>query len=347
MRILSPSPASRTRRASATAGFTLVELLVVIAIIGVLVALLLPAVQAAREASRRTTCTNQLRQMGLASLNHESANRYYPSSGWGYKWTGDPDMGYGERQPGGWVYNILGYLEGGSIRFMGKGLPPADKRKALAALRETVVPVFYCPSRREARAYPAEEDSYNAETGTLLTKTDYAANSGSVYIGFAGPTDSKCTVNYPCKFLLDNRTPEAFDGVSGFRSEIRAAQITDGTSNTLLIGEKYLNPDQYLTGGGQSDNNSIFQGQDIDINRWVPEFDPDKPRTVRADQVAARRPLVDTPGVGDIDFNFGSVHAPGFHGSYCDGSVHLISYDIDLVAYAALGSRNDGQAASP
>ena len=96
---------------TASRGFTLVELLVVIAIIGILVALLLPAIQAAREAARRAECINHLKQIGIGFLNHESTFKMLPGGGWNAVYVGDPELGHGKLQPGGWMYQILPFVE--------------------------------------------------------------------------------------------------------------------------------------------------------------------------------------------------------------------------------------------
>src|SRR5215471_3702209 len=115
-------------------GFTLVELLVVIAIIGVLVALLLPAVQAARESARRMQCQNNLKQFGLAFQNHNDMLGHLPTDGWGYFWVGDPDLGFGIDQPGGWTFNILPYCEQKAIYDIAAGKVGQPKFADLARM---------------------------------------------------------------------------------------------------------------------------------------------------------------------------------------------------------------------
>ena len=145
---------TRHLKSSSRFGFTLVELLVVIAIIGILVALLLPAVQQARESARNLQCQNNLKQQALACITHESAQQHFPSGGWGWRWQPEPDAGYGIKQPGGWIYNSLEFLEEGNLREAGAGLSGEAKTQALLAVVATPLEVFNCPSRREAIAYP-------------------------------------------------------------------------------------------------------------------------------------------------------------------------------------------------
>src|SRR5690349_17246307 len=138
-------------------GFTLVELLVVIAIIGILVALLLPAVQAAREAARRNQCVNNLKQLSLGALNHESTHKQFPSTGLGNSWVGDPNYGYGRKQPGGVFFNVLPFIEEQQLHDMGMGVGANGSdatRKALFAQRDqTVIKTMVCPSRRNGGPY--------------------------------------------------------------------------------------------------------------------------------------------------------------------------------------------------
>jgi prepilin-type N-terminal cleavage/methylation domain-containing protein len=111
---------SRLRKA---AGFTLVELLVVVAIVAVLIGLLLPAIQKIREAAHRVQCRNNLKQIGLAALNHESVYGRLPGGGWTGRWLGEPDRGTGRPQPGGWIYQLLRFIEQDNLAAWGAGLP--------------------------------------------------------------------------------------------------------------------------------------------------------------------------------------------------------------------------------
>jgi len=323
----------RARRGLVFAGgFTLVELLVVIAIIGILVSLLMPAVQSAREAGRRTQCMNNLKQMSLAALNHEQAKGFYPTGGWGWDWVGDADRGSGRKQPGGWSYCILPYAEQTALALLGAGQPFDQKKAAACTVVNTPLAMFYCPTRRGVRTYPniktdlgAGNVGFNCNPSPMIAKLDYAANAGDTGVTqfFQGPTSYADGDNPAWSKWNDT---SLMTGISFERSEIGPGHVRDGTSNTYLIGEKYLNPDDYITGLDLADNEDAYSGFDNDIFRSTALGLP---------------PLQDTPGNANGD-SFGGPHSGTFNMSFCDGSIHTISFSIDPEVHRRLGNRRDG-----
>jgi prepilin-type N-terminal cleavage/methylation domain-containing protein len=276
------------------AGFTLVELLVVLAIIALLVGLLLPAVQKVREAAARTSCQNNLHQMGIAFLNHHDAQGYLPSGGWDWFYPpnyvgGTPAVG--ARQQAGWGFQILPWIEATNTWRAGPVVAIATPNR-----------LFFCPARRPPQTVTYPDEYTPPLTGGDLTHAlcDYAASN------------------------LDGT------GVVTQYTPLRLTDITDGTSNTLLVGEKWL------------DLGDLGQVQPGDNEGYTVGWDHD---TVRDTQ---QPPVPDNSSQpGDHSQQFGSSHPGMMNAVLADGSVHAILFSIDPTVFSYLGNRQDGQATPP
>jgi prepilin-type N-terminal cleavage/methylation domain-containing protein/prepilin-type processing-associated H-X9-DG protein len=346
------------------AGFTLVELLVVIAIIALLVQLLLPAIQAARESARRTQCQNHVKQLALAAQMHVDAHKFFPTGGWSDVFVADPRRGYGKEQPGSWLFSLLEYVEESSLRAAGgEQVDAVPLGPGLTALYQSAPTIFYCPSRRQAQAYPFKRAgngpwSLHAGQGVLklaaVTKSDYAVNSGDAIYSAAEPFSDEQAMWVPASYESLKTEPQQWtettnrqnsyfqSGVSYYRSEVKPAQIQDGLSKTYLCGEKFLAPEFYEDVNVSDspaifgDNQSAWAGFDWDNHRvawnansrWSPE---------------TYQPRQDTPGYELAGcFAFGSAHAGALNMAFCDGSVQRIGYDIDFEVHRQQANRLDG-----
>ena len=232
--------------------FTVIELMVVTFIIGLMAALTLSAVQSAREAGRRITCQNNLKNQSLAALQCLDAHNHFPSGGWGGWWVGVPGRGAGRNQPGGWVFILLPYVERGDLLERGQALPPAELPDYMARLIQVPQKIFNCPSRRPAYLYSVFYDYAAEPRGAAMVhqvaRSDYAANAGdqprSEFQGWWGP-QTLADGDHPQFHWPDTST---HTGVSYLRSQVAAAEVRDGLSRTYLCAEKYLSTRHYNSG---------------------------------------------------------------------------------------------------
>jgi prepilin-type N-terminal cleavage/methylation domain-containing protein len=302
------------RRPECSAGFTLVELLVVIAIIAILMSLLVPAVQQVREASNRTICSNNLKQIGIAVANHYSAQNRFPTGGGGYSSARTMSAGVPtnwKTQNWAWGYQILPYIEQQAL-----WLNPSDQ-----VVSGTPIPMYFCPTRRRPVAlsggtwasisYPRAMGDYGGNAGTSSTGGD---GSGAYGDG-------------------------SVDGVivkTGKSVKIR--EITDGTSNTVLIGEKHMNIYFVEALPQPDDNDGYVGGFEDDVVRWgafppAPDKRDGTPYT--------------TSNIHPDIWQFGSSHRGGFFTVFADGAVRFVGFTVDPTVFKGLCSRNGGESVSP
>ena len=291
-------------------GFTLVELLVVIAIIGVLVALLLPAVQSAREAARRTACNNKFAQVGKAAHSYHAAKGQFPSGVNMWDWrdpctTPDGDSGDGIDRSWSWGMFLLPYMEQQALfdEFNFDHLTYHEVPENYAAAAH-FVPIFLCPSdpQGEELVYCCSGKSNGASTSEDLAKTNMA--------GVADTITWQCTP--PGRGLPNGWPNPKGDGTLFNRSRIATKHITDGTSHTLLVGE--------VVGQGEGTNDAMFwaswnilhtaNGINQATETWEPSFS-----------------------------GFGSLHPGGCFFVLADSSVHFLSETIDQDVLLAMTTR--------
>ena len=306
-----------TRRTTRPA-FTLVELLVVIAIIGVLVALLLPAVQAAREAARRTQCANHMKQIGLGfQLHHDSFN-VFPSGGNGANkprtmLSGAPAIS--NKQAWIWTYQILPFVEQQAL------YQEPDDQKIMA----TPIKMYFCPSRRPPQVWEVSTNDYGTAPFVKRAQCDYSGNKGSLKNGADGVlSQSIKNLSKP-----SNTDPPP----------TRAQDIVDGLSNTLMVGERAWPIDWYYkSGGAESDTyNGGFVSNFVYLNvtgTYAPIADR---RLPDPSTWAAQRYILET---------FGSAHPGAMNALICDGSVRTVSYNVTDSAILNFSRRNDGNSFS-
>ncbi len=301
----------RLRRA-----FTLVELLVVIAIIGILVALLLPAVQAAREAGRRSSCNNNLKQLALGMHNHHDTLKSFPPGQWNDFYANDsPSI------RGCWVQTLLPFIEQNALADIYLAAHATNGGWALLCPnKDTVIPALFCPSDGASpKTQTFDTNNVNGQDVVQGLHVNYVTCAGSTY------------------YTANGRD---MNGMFYAKSKSKFSSMTDGSSNTLFFGEIIVSPDTTANDLRGRYCNS-WEG-----NNWFTSLLPPNTSTPDGQQYQGQ-PLPKAPisnlGAGALGLFTRSYHPGGVNVALGDGSVRFVSNTVNAQVFQALGTRNGGE----
>ena len=312
-------------------GFTIIELLVVVAIIGVLIALILPAVQQTREAARSTQCKNNLKQISLATLNFHDTYRAFPPARIMPR-PGDPPQLSCGRGSVTWFVRILPFLDQGNLRGLWDPTIPFASHDA--DTRNKALPIFMCPTRRsvDGAKCPTTTTPVSASCGCSGLQTfiggatgDYAGNHGDISPGAFGFTTDFYWGGYGTGVLIGSRAFCVAGQPRDWIDKVKLKDVTDGSTNTILVGEAHLNP------GGLNrtpEDGCIYDGWHFSFSTRI--GGPGVKLAPSPDYVDTRL------------YSFGSIHSGRCHFALSDGSVRAISTDINEDLFGQLCNRKDG-----
>jgi len=293
-------------------GMSLVELLVVIAIIGVLIGMLLPAVQAARETARRISCSNNLKQLGIAVHAYHDAFRGMPISIGPWTEGGRPTR---QRNGKGWMVSFLPQIEESALfeqfarTFAGDFFSGGGLKSAIGLeLMKTKLPAFHCPSDGSSRGLSQTQFQWE---GTEVALTNYKGVMGNNEVKL--PVLDECYKLGACNGLFFRTT---------YQRPLKLANITDGTSNTLMIGEDVVR---------HNDHSAAFYAN----SDWC-----------SCEQSLNYLPSPATPKNWTQVISFRSNHSGGASFCLADGSVRFVSQDVHENTYRGLCTKNGGEVAT-
>ena len=320
-----PSPSVVSRKV-AIAGFTLVELLVVIAIIGILVGLLLPAVQAAREAARRMQCSNNLKQIGLALLNYESAHRAFPPASTGPTSSSLPGPPYRH----GWVALTLPFIEQANVQ-TSYNFNVHWYDAPNANIIQIPLQAYSCPSADAGRTATSKSSAYGTRTAAAW---DYASVNVSSYApGYSGTPNA-----------------ERRKGIMNDREGSKIAMVLDGLSNTLLVSEDANRPQLWTRLGRRTDfiaDTSNFPAGIVGMGETTGGVWAEHQKAVSIGGSSADGRVTIGGGPCSInctnDWEIFAMHPSVANGLYGDGSVRTLAVGMDIVTLAAICSRGGSE----